>query len=181
MAGQPKKRAMIAELERRTREEFGSVSTETHADYAAHWIENGGTILGLAESISGACSIHVMRATLSKYLNEIDADWEERGQRARARGSIAMVDQAAELAELEHDKDSVPGVKLRIDTKLKVAQMFNTALRDQKTTNVAISFGGMHLDAMRRRALPRATVALSPSIEENTVDFTVESASQVQD
>lgn len=159
MAGQPKKRAMITELERRTREEFGPLSTETHADYAALWLENGGTLLSLAQSISGALGLQVMYASLNRYLREIDAEWESAVQRARARGSYAMVDEAIGKADQQLDKDDVPAAKLSVDTKLKVAAMFNrSAFGENKGVNVSISLGSQALDAFRRRSVATARV-----------------------
>jgi hypothetical protein len=175
MSGQPKKRALIEELERRTREEFGLSGSETHADYALLWLENGGTILTLAESISGAKGIQIMRASLDKYIRSLDPEWEPKSRRARAHGSFTRVEQAELIAETKTDKDDVPYAKLRVDTKLKVAAMFNREeFGERKGTNITLNLGTLHIDAMRRRALPSATataideVAEVLTIEEST-------------
>lgn len=177
MAGQPKKRAMIEELERRTREEFGVASTETHADYALLWLANGGTIFSLAESIAGAKGIRLMRATLDVYLRKIEPEWETKSRNARVRGSHSMVEHADALADTADtlDKDNVPGAKLKIDTKLKVAAMFNRdEFGERKGNTLVVNVANLHLDAMRRRALPSAIATAIPeeaelvSIEEST-------------
>lgn len=178
MAGQPKKRAMIMELDRRAAEDERSVF-----EYVEAWIASGRTLAGLAEDISTAIKpLTIMREQLSRYVHSLDAEAEARLIRARARGSFAMVEQAHDQAVKEHDKDAVPGVKLAVDTRLRVAAMFNREeLGERKQLNVAITLPGQHLDALRRRALPHATVALAPVDEVKTVDFTVESVTQVQE
>lgn len=177
MAGQPKKRAMIEELERRTREEFGVASTETHVDYALEWVASGGTVFSLAESIAGAKGIKLMRSTLDKYLRDLEPEWVSKSRDARARGSHSMVEQAAALADTADtmDKDRVPGAKLKIDSKLKVAAMFNREeFGERKGNTLVVNVANLHLDAMRRRKLPSAIARAIPeeaevlSIEEST-------------
>lgn len=175
MAGQPKKRAMVQELERRTREEFGVASTETHGDYVLHWIASGGTVLSLAESIAGAKGLLIRRATLDTYLHDTYSDWDRSSQAARAKGAHSMVEHAAALADIEYDRDAVPSAKLRIDTKLKVATMFNRAeFGESRGASVTVNIASMHIDAMRRREIQDAIVLAIPeeaevlSIEEST-------------
>lgn len=77
-----------------------------------------------------------------------------------------MVEEAHAIATREHDKDDVPGAKLRVDTKLMIATMFN---RDEfsarRGVNLTLNVGRLHLAAMLQRSLPSATVILIP--EEN--------------
>ena len=50
MAGKPKRRAMIAELEKRTRQRFDENEEGEHTplDYVCDYIEDRGTLIGLA-------------------------------------------------------------------------------------------------------------------------------------
>jgi hypothetical protein len=86
-----------------------------------------------------------------------------------------MVEGAMVDASTKHEKDDVPLAKLRVDTKLKVAAMFNREdFGERKGTSITVNVGNLHLDAMRRRVLPSAIVTAIPqdaellSIEEST-------------
>lgn len=161
MAGRPKRQAMIAELERRRVAE----ELESQLEYAELWISSGGTILSLAESLSASLSpLVVHREALSKHLNGLETGAEARLDSARARGSFALVEKAASIADQKHDKDDVPGVKLSVDTKLRVAAMFNRdQLGEKRGVNVSISLSGQTLDAFRRRSV--ATARVIPALE----------------
>lgn len=77
-----------------------------------------------------------------------------------------MVEEAHAIATREHDKDDVPGAKLRVDTKLMIATMFT---RDEfgarRGVNLTLNVGRLPLAALLQRWLPSATVILIP--EEN--------------
>lgn len=167
---------MIAALERRTRAELDD-DAATHTDYAIAWLESGGTVLSLADALSADIEQPVMRATLSRYLSELDAEWEERGRRARARGSYAMVEDAVQQAEKDHHKDNVPLAKLRVDTKLKVAAMFNRdEFGERKGQTIALNIGALHIGAMRHAAALREGTATAGAIAEEAQVVSIDDA-----
>lgn len=143
---------MKEELERRTRELFPLDPSATHLDYAEHWVADGGTLVSLAKSVSGSTGTHVMRETLRRYINAFDGA-EARLGAARIHASHAMVEDAQDLADADHAKEDVPRAKLRIDTKLKVAQLYNrTEFGESKGGNsITINVNTLHLNALRNR------------------------------
>ena len=158
MAGRPKTKAMVKELERRTRELFPEDENATHLDYAEHYVANGGTLVSLALSVASATGTHVMRESLRRYIHKMDGAEGRLGQ-ARIHSSHAMVEES--MAILDDDdikRDDVPRAKMRVDGKLKVAQMFNRAeFGENKSTQINVSLGSLHLAALRAREMPQIT------------------------
>ncbi len=159
MAGQPKRRAMLAELERRTREEFDGDAT--HLDFAEHWLSNGKSLQDLADAVGAA------RETLRRYLLELDAKAGERLDRARARGAHSLVDKATTAFDgivAFKPSDDITLAKSKSDMQLRVAALWN---RDEfgakPPASVNITFNTLHLDALRIRPAT-VTVEQQPAI-----------------
>lgn len=143
---------MIEELEKRAEEYEGSV-----IDYAAQWLGSGRTMLELAGDLSDAIkngSDSVTRYMLSRYLQSLPGGAEAIEEASR-EGGASMADRALDIADEDvEDKTAVARNKLRSDARFKMAGYMNPAFKDQKGTNVTISLPGLHLDALRLRALP---------------------------
>jgi hypothetical protein len=157
MAGQPRKRAMIAELERRA----AAFDDATVLEYAVDWIGSGKSITELADDISdtlGHGDEYVTRHMLSKYLNALpggaQALAEARGEGAHglAESGIKMVDEAADSGS----KEQIAGAKSAADFRLRMAGHWNRAdyaPQQNGQVNVQVNFGQQHLDALRRRSV----------------------------
>lgn len=142
---------MIAELERRTREEFDN-DEATHLDYVVQWVEGGGTVVGLL----AAMDQDVKRGMLMKYLEQqYGAEVSRRLSEARVEGAHALVEDAAEIVEeARADKDSIALAKLRADTKTWIAGRWNRQAYGEPKQGVQlqINMGSAFLEALRRRA-----------------------------
>jgi hypothetical protein len=184
MAGQPKRRRMIAELEKRTREEMDPGAT--HLDYAVRWVASGGTLVDLANSIAKSLdprgfklgTFKIFRGALSDYLDAVFG--EDNAQRcldrARARGAHGLVENAQVIAD-EQD-GLLPGAataaRLKMDSRHYLAERWNKAdFAQAKGTNVTISMATLHLDALRRMP-PRPAAALPAAIVEDAEVLSIE-------
>ena len=74
MAGQPRKRALREELDRRTREFFDGEEGLTHLDYAECLVASGTSLRKLATKLSEALGFDVDRESLRRYLESLDPD-----------------------------------------------------------------------------------------------------------
>lgn len=170
MAGQPKRRAMVAELERRTREEFGEEGG-THLDYVEQWLESGRTLYSLAQSIGGTIGMQVMYATLKRHIDSIAADAGDRIIHARASGAHALVEQSIGISNGRMSQPiDAQRAKLRADTRLRVAALWNRDEFGQKPgVGVTINVNGLHLDALTHRP-PQVAIVAAPLAITSDID-----------
>lgn len=166
MPGQPKTRALVAEMERRAKDEDC-----TPPEYAERWIESGGTLLSLASDLADELSLPVMRATLTRYLTKDDADrtgrddaFEQRLTRARSLSAFGMVEKALEIAD-KVKEDTVQMSRLQVQALQWTAERFNREQLGQKSgVSVTITTGSLHLAALQApTARVTAIVTGSPS------------------
>jgi hypothetical protein len=153
LAGQPKRAKIIAELTRRAIEKLERADA-TPLDYAEEWVASGDTLVGLAKDLSGVLGVEVWRAQLSKILHEIGgSEAEARLERARRAGAHALAEASRDIADDESlEKDDVPRAKLRIDTRLRIAEAWNPSeLGRKQGTVVNVTIGNLHLDSLRSR------------------------------
>jgi hypothetical protein len=165
MAGQPKKRAMIAELSKRALEECGDA--EAHLEYVVDWVKGGKTLVELASDLSvslhmrividGSIFEDITARMVTKHLN---TKYPETAgallAAARREGAHGMVAQAMQIAdEVPADREQIAKAKLRVDTRLWAAERWN---RDElgKAPEVALqlNINALHLDAMRVQRIP---------------------------
>lgn len=172
MAGQPKKRAMIAELSKRALEECGDA--EAHLEYVVDWVKGGKTLVELASDLSvslhmrividGSIFEDITARMVTKHLNTKYP--ETAGAElaaARREGAHGMVAQAMQIAdEVPADREQIAKAKLRVDTRLWAAERWN---RDElgKAPEVALqlNINALHLDAMRVQRIPAKESAAS--------------------
>lgn len=174
MAGRPKRRAMIAELERRARglrDEWDEDREPTILDYVCVFVASGGTIAELARQIN------VKREVLSEYIHRSFPDAGQRLTEARRKSAYAFAEEAHEVAkETPVDKMDAAAKRLQIQTKQWLAERFNRdELGAQRGPQVAIlTVGDLHLTALensteRGSALPasaRASLQSGPNESE---------------
>lgn len=149
---------MIAELERRTREEYDDEQA-THLDYVVRWVASGGTVIGLLDDMGQG----VKRGMLMDYLEQqFGAEVSRRMSDARIEGAHSMVEDAAEIVEgTRADKDEIALSKLRADTKTFIAGRWNRQAYGEPRAGaqVQINIGSAFLEALRRRAGAARVVA----------------------
>lgn len=164
---------MREELERRA-----GKNEQTVLEYAVEWLENGQTLVELAQAMNehlGTDEDYITRSMISRYLNkELDGtqDLEEarrgEGSHGMAERSITIIDEAAETRE------EIARNKNRADLRLRLAGFMNPQYKDTRgQVNVQINNGQLHLDAMRQRVLtPSSTQPALPAAE--GADYTFE-------
>lgn len=171
MAGTPKKRAMVAELTRRARLELDDdeeISDElAPLFYCALRVASGTTLTEVANELTATLHADgvlaedavILRESLYKYLLELRKKAGAGGDgiltRARARGAHAIAEQARlNVRNAALTKEAVAKAKLELESDLWLAERWNREELGQVKpgVQVAISFNGMHLDALRARA-----------------------------
>lgn len=156
---------MIAELTRRAHEEIGDDATPL--DYAVLWVENGKTILALAEDLTRTMQTTIDRPQLSHYLNQQE-EGETRLSAARARGAHALVEDAIAIADKPMDtKEEIAQAKLRTDVRTWIAERWNREeLGTRNGPQINISVGNLHMDALRFRVVeePEQMALTAPDV-----------------
>lgn len=121
MAGQPRKRAMKEELDRRTREFFEGDETMTPLDYAMCLVASGTSIRKLALALTKSLGLDkegcepVNREMLRRYLKSLDeATYDERMKAAQEEGAHAYAEHSVDvLEEAGPDDASIASAKSR--------------------------------------------------------------------
>lgn len=178
MAGQPRRKALIAEIERRTREQFEDDDAKTHVDFVCDWLESGRTMLDLTKELNKKLKFEtpVTYGSVSKYFRELTDTAEARMHAARTKGSYAIADSTADIAdEKVETKEDAARARNRINSRQWLAEKFNREQFGQPRpgTTVNISMAGAHLDALRLRVV--ATVS-SPARESDTAGSAIDGA-----
>lgn len=169
MAGRPRRQAMIAELERLTREFFEDDPIPDHLAYVECLVAAGSSIQATAESLSLTLQFTVDRETLRRYLYSLDANHAaERLARAREEGAHAAAEESRSIADtVDEDGGAVAKARLRVSTRQFLAERWNPAAFGQsKGVNVSISVGSLHLQALQ--AAPKGVTGSIQAAPNNT-------------
>lgn len=155
MAGQPRKRAMIRELEKRARERECSV-----LEYAVECVESGWTLTQLVESLNDAIDQgddYVTRAMVSRYLNHELEGADQLAAARRGDGAHGLAESALTVIDEEtEDKVQAARNKTRAEMRLKLAGFWNRQeYGEQRGPSVAVNLdlGQLHIDALRQRRI----------------------------
>jgi len=169
MAGQPRKKAMVAELTRRA-----TRADQTVLEYVADWVECGKTLTDLKDDINAKLKVEeeegCTRAMLSRYVNK-ELDGLEALAEARAEGSHGMAESAIGIIDQKADnKVEAAQFKTQAEIRLKLAGFWNRKEYGEQRgpeVNVQVNMGQLHLDALRHREIPRvvAQPVLPPTDE----------------
>lgn len=156
MPGQPRKRALVAALERRARETFEDgdkhpADQATHLDYVCVWVESGRTMLSLMREIEGETGYSFPAAMLGNYLRMTFPDATARLDAARDVGAHAMLDETIDIAD---DDDDAQRARNRIAVRQYVAGSWNPRTSPKRVEAAAsmMTAGAMLLEALRSRA-----------------------------
>jgi hypothetical protein len=166
---------MITALHALTREYFED-DAHTPLDYSVAWIERGRTLVDLAKhittSINGGDQLkpgqfEITRHMLASYLDEIGGEGTStRLQQARRNGAHGMVEEGLQtLEDGSDDRDVTNHNERALLGRERLAAIWNKEFAKQgNNTSVFLSFGQMHLDALRSRTVT-ATATISQSAE----------------
>jgi hypothetical protein len=188
MAGRPRRTAMVTKLQQLTRDYFED-ETHTPLDFAVAWTERGRTLTALAayvtEQIHGLASgaplkpgqFDISRHMITSYLDEVGGEGTSvRLTSARRSGAHGMVEEGVQTLDTSRDdRDTINANERRLTARERLAAVWNKEFaKAGNNTNVLVSFGQMHLDALRTRQQP-AVATISPTAEgAEPVDVTPE-------
>ncbi len=165
MAGQPKRRAMIERLERRTAEYFeldpvdvaiGAQQAATTLDYVCEWLGNGKTINELAGELTQELGYTVHREWIGTYLRKAysEAEADQRLANARSHASHSMAEAAIGIVDQPAETTvDVSRNAARARARQWTAERYNPKdFGSQKGVNVAVSITSLHLAALQATA-----------------------------
>lgn len=174
----PRREAMVRTLLKLTREYFEDDSHNA-LDYAVAWTERGRTLTALAahvtEQVHGLKAgqplkqgqFEITRHMVSSFLDEIGGEGTAtRLTNARRSGAHGMVEEGVQTLDTSSDdRDTINANERRLTARERLAAVWNKEFAKQgNNTNVLVSFGQMHLDALRTRQQP-AVATISPTAE----------------
>jgi hypothetical protein len=184
LAGKPRVKRVIEDLTALAVAELdGEIDEPTALDYAVHWHEGGGTMIGLAlklqnESAAGKLGAYdpiLDAGGLARMLRRRfdSATVDEVLGRARARGSIAQVEQTHVIAdEAVTSSEDAARARNRIGTRQWAAERLDRGTFGQQrgpSVAVQINMGQAHIDALRRRVVPTTVPAQMQSLQSGDV------------
>lgn len=174
MAGQPRKRAMKEELDRRTREFFDDDPSMTPLDYAEALIASGTSIRRLADSLTKSLgwpeTAPVNREMLRRYLMTLDVEhYSERMEEAQAVGAEAYAESSIDiLDDAKPDEASLAAAKSR--ARQWIAEKYNRKKfgRDA-TNNVVLNVGQLMLQALELPPPPLPAMLVAPTVDAEVI------------
>lgn len=161
----PRRTAMVNALHAMTREYFED-DQHTPLDFAIAWIERGRTLVALAThittTINGGTTLkpgqfEISRHMLSSYLDEIGGDGTTaKLTQARRSGAHGLVEEGVQtLDDGSEDRDVTNANVRRLEARERLAAVWSKEFaKAGNNTNIMLSFGQLHLDALRSRTLP---------------------------
>lgn len=171
---------MIAEIERRARahfedEDLPQDQRASHLDYIVSWVQDGNTVLQLANEIAEDTGLKISSQMLGRYIREFD-DGAQRVQEARQQGAHSMVDQAIDIVDnAPADRDAVRKAQAQANVRTWVAERWNRKdLGAPKGPAIQLNINTMHLDALRRRAAVSSATLLPQLTAGESEDVTYE-------
>lgn len=180
----PRRNAMIAELERRTREYFED-QDHTPLDYVAAWTERGRTLTALAQSVTEAVNgskdlkpgqFEISRHQIDQYLRELagGAQVTELLKQARKAGAHGLVEEGIQALDNGSDeRDTANANRLRLEARERLAAVWDreSFAKSGNNVNVSLSFASLHLAALQHAAPERVTARLADAqSDERTAD-----------
>lgn len=174
--GRPRRAAMVNTLQLLTRDYFED-DAHTPLDYAIAWTQRGRTIVNLAQHITHtfnggpelkAGQFEITRDMLMTYLKEIGGDdVQSKLVAARREGAHGMVEEGVQsLDDSDEDRDVTNANVRRLEARERLAAIWNKEFaKAGNNTSVFLSFGQLHLDALRSRAVT-ATATIAPTSED---------------
>lgn len=173
MASKPKTRALVAELERLTREEWPDAPERTPLDYVCRRLAEGETLRAVARSLD--CSTQL----IIDIMDDVAGAETRRAAFSRARevGAHQLAEESIELADNATPEDAhVAG--LQVKTRQWVAERWNRRDfgNDRSAVQLNVSIGSLMLEALRQPAIVEPT-AIGSAIAEPADVLSIEPAS----
>jgi Bacteriophage Sf6, terminase small subunit-like len=152
MAGRPKEKRFREALTRLAeREEMSPL------DWVVAQLESGMSVRKIGEALREEAKEECSPQWIYTLLHGLTPDAKDRVREARKVGATALADQALEIADRPASSTAeVQANRLAVDTRRWIASSFDRATFGDAPpkVEVAVSFGQLHLDALRQRAIP---------------------------
>lgn len=177
----PRRTAMITALHKLTRDYFEDES-HTALDYTVAWIERGRTLVDLAKHITTAINgspelkagqFEISRHMLHSYLDDIGGEGTAvKLSNARRAGAHGLVEEGLQtLDDGDDERDVVNANVRRLEGRERLAAIWNKDFAKQgNRTDVMISFGQQHLNALRQRTLTATATIVATAEGAELVD-----------
>jgi hypothetical protein len=152
MPGQPKTRAVKAELQAR-----GAADGQSAVDYVCGWVGSGKTIQSLADDIGAAIGQSCSRYLISQVARNLTPDAGNRIDAARREGAHALADEVLHIADATGHTTAaeVAHGRLRMDARTWLAaRMSPGEFSNHANLAVSLSLGDLHLEAIRPVSRP---------------------------
>jgi hypothetical protein len=170
MAGQPIKRALVAQLEKQAAESSEDRGEAlTALDVVYEWVAAGRKTKELVQALAKAAGVRVSEnaggSILTTWVHGQDGG-REMMDRARGDAAHALAQEALEIVdEADEDKTALNKAKLQADQRNWLASRWNRKAYGQDTASIALNLdlGGLHIDALRQRKLEDAVP--QPAVE----------------
>jgi hypothetical protein len=191
VAGNARKRAMIAELTRLAAE----ADAESVLDFVLMWTESGKTLTQLADKVNEVLDteidVDLLAGMISRYTRTLGPNVEEQIALARKRGAFRLVDQQIAVVDRAHDKDTSAAARVQASARQWTAERWNRDELGQpkQQAGVQINIGSLHLGALRHLeegGEERASASLLPrashqSLTDQSVGESATPGATVQD
>lgn len=167
MAGQPVKRRIIAELERRAKAASTPEAALTALDIIHDYIAAGATMRDLTRDLAKVLGENVSDGVLTTWVHSTPGGRAMLAQ-ARALAAHAMAEESLEIVDdADEEKSALNKAKLRADQRMRLAAAWNRKDygQDQQAISVTINNGQEHLEALRHRQVQNATPKMLPPAE----------------
>jgi hypothetical protein len=148
MPGAPKKRRLIAALEKRAQAEIGEGATAL--EYLEHFIASGGFFEKLAEDLAVEMAEPVTRTFLSKTAHDLDPRATDRLDAARRASAPVQAERAVVIADAAPETTAgVAKARLQSDNRKWLAERLDPSAFGQKAS-VTFDVSALYLDALKR-------------------------------
>jgi hypothetical protein len=152
MSGRPRRGRLVEALERRAHRDLGEGATPL--DFVVGYIAAGAFLSALAVEVSKELGEPVSRPFLSGTVHSLAPDAKSRIETARREAAHALAEEATTIADSAPATSAgVQKAKLQSDTRRWLAERFDPGNFGSTTkTEVSVSLGHLHLEALRHRA-----------------------------
>lgn len=169
MAGQPVKRQIIAELERRAALQSTEAEPFTALDYIHDYIAAGSTMLALADELGKALKRNVSAGVITTWAHSTPEGRALLAQ-ARALAAHSFAEEALQIVDdADEEKSALLKARLRAEQRMRLASKWNRKDYGDEplvALNQTLNMGQMHLDALRQRSIEAKAVPVLPPAAE---------------
>jgi hypothetical protein len=168
LSGQPVKRLIVAELERRAALQATPQEPFSALDYIHDYIAAGSTMMALADELGTAMKRRVNAGVITTWVHRTPEGRATLAQ-ARALAAHSFAEEALQIVDdADEDKTALLKARLRAEQRMQLASKWNRSVYgvEAPQVNVALNLGALQIDALRQRQIElKAVPMLAPASE----------------